>query len=207
MTQNPHRRKEDPRWQRLHRYYQHRGHYRFVGRGLLRLIGAILILGILIALFNRFVFDVEAELQALFAGLSDNTIRLMFLASESFLGLVPIDVFIAWGSSVPDPFREIVILSLISYLGGIISFFEGRTLIKLAPLRDWLARKYAKQWRQFLKFGWLVVSISAMTPIPFAPVSLMAGGLGLSFKVFLLAALARFIRFAIYGWFFFSVFS
>jgi membrane protein YqaA with SNARE-associated domain len=189
----------------LHQYFKRKGHYRFVGGGLLKLALALVILGVLVWVFNTYVFDVQAALNALFERFNYWGILAVFFASESFLGLVPIDVFIAWGAHEPNPVVTTAFLALLSYAGGIISFFEGRLIGRSQKVQAFMLRKYQKLWQTFLKFGWLFVSVAAITPIPFAPVSIIAGMLGMGKKYFFLAALTRIARFGLYAFVFFKL--
>lgn len=182
-----------------HEYFKRKGHYRFMGKGALRLLLGLLALGLLVFLFNRYVIDVNAALQGLFKDLSDREVMGLFFTSECFLGLLPIDVFVAWGSSQSQPVLYIALLGGLSYIGGSISFIEGRLIGRSPRLQAWLLRKYRKQWESFLRFGWLFVTVAAITPIPFAPVSIVAGMLGMSPRIFFLAALSRLARFGLYG--------
>ncbi len=189
----------------LHQYYKRKGHYRFLGNGLLKLALALIILGALVWVFNTYVFDIQEGLATLFQHFSYWQVLGLFFFSESFLGLLPIDVFIAWGAHEPNPVVTTTFLALLSYAGGVISFFEGRLIGRSKKVQAFMLRKYQKLWQNFLKFGWLFVSVAAITPIPFAPVSLIAGMLGMGKKYFFLAALTRIARYGIYALVFFKL--
>jgi membrane protein DedA with SNARE-associated domain len=49
------------------------------------------------------------------------------------------------------------------------------------------------------KWGGLLIAVGALLPLPFAMASLAAGMIKFNFKIFLLFALLRLMRFVIYG--------
>ena len=60
---------------------------------------------------------------------SDVSIFGIFFASESFLGLLPPEIFIAWADQTVHPFGNLALLSLLSYLGGVVSYGIGRGVL------------------------------------------------------------------------------
>jgi membrane protein DedA with SNARE-associated domain len=56
-----------------------------------------------------------------------------------------------------------------------------------------------KQTQMLRKWGGLIIAVGALLPLPFAIASMAAGMIKYDFKAFLLFALLRFLRFAIYG--------
>lgn len=188
-----------------HRYLRRKGHYRFVGGGLLKLILGLALLGGAVWAFNRYVYDLGTGIDLIFDQFSIPGIFAVFFASESLLGMIPIDLFIAWAGQLPQPVAATALLAVLSYAGGVVSYYEGRWLGRFPKVQAWLARKYPKLWENFLRYGWLFISIAAITPLPFSPVCLIAGMLGTSKKVFFLSALTRLGRYALYGWVLFQV--
>jgi membrane protein DedA with SNARE-associated domain len=66
-------------------------------------------------------------------------------------------------------------------------------------LRVYFLEKMKKQTQMLRKWGGLIIAVGALLPLPFAIASLAAGMIKYDFKAFLLFALLRFLRFAIYG--------
>ena len=64
-------------------------------------------------------------------------------------------------------------------------------------------KKYiiGKYERKISAFGWLVIVVAAITPLPFSATSAVVGAVGFDRKKFLFYALASFIRDSIYGFF------
>jgi len=53
---------------------------------------------------------------------SKNSILIVFFISESILGLVPPEIFIAWAKKTAEPILNLFILALLSYAGGLVSY-------------------------------------------------------------------------------------
>jgi membrane protein YqaA with SNARE-associated domain len=119
--------------------------------------------------------------------------------SECFTGILPPDMYILWAKSLDYPYLMVFILALSSYVGGIISWYIGTQLHRLKRVKQWVHIKFSEQFKTFRKFGGLVIFISALTPLPFSPVSVVAGMVEYPFKNYLLVALSRFLRFFLYA--------
>lgn len=125
--------------------------------------------------------------------------------SECFTGILPPDMYIIWAKSFKHPYLVVFILALSSYVGGIISWFIGTQLHRLKKVKQWVDIKFAEQFKLFRKFGGLVIFISALTPLPFSPVSVVAGMVDYPIKKYLLVALSRFLRFFLYAYVFYQL--
>jgi membrane protein YqaA with SNARE-associated domain len=184
-----------------HHYHRRKGSYRFLGKSALQLVLTIAILSGIVFFINQYVIDIDQMMKALFSDLGLLQIFLVFFLSESFLGLLPPDLFIIWTKSADSPWLMVFILSIISYCGGIVSFLIGRYINGLPKVHKWLHTKYESSVLQFRKFGALVIFLGALTPLPFSPISMITGSLEYPISRYLLVALSRFARFAIYAWF------
>lgn len=166
-----------------------------LGKMALGLIG----LGIALGLINHFLIDIDDMMSGLFERFSNPMLIVIFVASESFLGLIPPDLFIFWAEGFEKPWPMVALLAGLSYLGGIVSFWTGKFLQSFPKVREWMDLKFREQALLFRKFGGLLIFISALTPLPFAPVSNLAGLVNYPFSRYLLMASSRIARFFIYG--------
>ncbi len=125
--------------------------------------------------------------------------------SECFTGILPPDMYIIWAKSLPHPYFMVFILALSSYVGGIISWFIGTQLHRLKRVKQWVHIRFSEQFKTFKKYGGLVIFISALTPLPFSPVSVVAGMVEYPFRLYWLVALSRFLRFFLYAFVFYQL--
>ena len=100
-------------------------------------------------------------------------------------------------------FLIVLILGVISSLCGFIAFLAGMYLnaAKIARMVV-LKKKFKKYGDMFLKYGWVIIILSATTPLPFAMISFIAGYFKFSPATFLkIVAPVRIVRFFISAYF------
>ena len=129
----------------------------------------------------------------------------MFFASESLLGLIPPEIFIAWAGKTEMPLFFLTMLAVLSYLGGIISFFIGKGISKMPSVYNYLEVKMAKHLKNTGKWGGFLILIGALLPVPFSITCVAAGMIKYPLKGVILFGLFRFLRFALYAWAIFNV--
>jgi membrane protein YqaA with SNARE-associated domain len=129
----------------------------------------------------------------------------VFFASESFLGLLPPDLFIIWITGLPPFIPKLALLAALSFSGGVVSYQIGRAFSQTQFIRKMHVRYFRKYNRHIDQWGGLIILIAAMTPLPFSPISMVSGSLQFPFKNYLMFASVRFVRFAIYGWIFWHI--
>ncbi|HDR67429.1 MAG TPA: hypothetical protein ENN61_00095 [Bacteroidaceae bacterium] len=61
---------------------------------------------------------------------NDWFVLLLFFISESFLGLIPVDLFVIWTQKFSNPVPILILLGILSYTGGIISYGIGLWISK-----------------------------------------------------------------------------
>ena len=187
-----------PRWKLLHQYYNYTGFYKFVGNSLKKAVLPILLfVGALVAV-NEFVININSVLVTVTETFSPLGILAVFLASESLLGLVPPELFIAWAGKSAMPITYLSFLALASYTGGIFSYFMGRGITKIPSVHKYLETKMSKHIKNTEKWGGFLIVVGALLPIPFAITSIAAGIINYKFRHYLLFGLLRFVRF--YGY-------
>ena len=131
----------------------------------------------------------------------------IFLASESVLGLIPPDIFIAWTKNTESPLLYLSILAFLSYLGGVIAYFMGMAIVAIPSVNRKLYGKMSKHIINMQKWGGFLIAVGALLPLPFAIACLAAGMINYSRKHFFLFGLLRFFRFAIYGFVIYAALS
>ena len=183
----------------LHQYYSYTGFYSFIGNGLKSaFIPTIAIIGILVFV-NYKVISINELIENLTQNYSDLAIFSVFFASESILGLIPPDIFIAWTKSTEHPIVYLSLLAILSYLGGVLAYILGKAMLIIPSVRNVMEEKMSKHISNMRKWGGLLIAVGAVLPLPFAIASTAAGMIKFSFRSFLIFALLRFLRFIIYG--------
>lgn len=190
----------------IHRYYKITRFYSF----LINIVKkAVIALGLFVALLlilQLFFVDLHVLLDALVDNYSAGTIFSVFLFSETFLGLLPPDIFIAWSSQLQNPWLYLLVLAGISYIGGIFAYFIGKLLFLIPSVKHHLEHKVAGHIGNLRRWGGVFVFIGAMLPIPHSVVSLACGLIKYNFRHYTMWALFRVVRFVIYALVIFQVF-
>ena len=206
MVNNTSKSKLGKRLSLINRYFKITQFYSFIKSTAFK--GAIVaIIFILLLLFvDSFILDIGSLLTNLVETCSPLVIFSVFLLSESLLGLLPPEIFIAWASKSSNSYLNLFLLSSISYIGGIISYFIGNRLFLIPSVKDHIELKIAKHIINLRKWGGIFVFLGAVSPIPHSIVSMACGLIKYNFKYYLLWSLFRFVRFLIYALVIFQVF-
>lgn len=183
----------------LHQYYSYTGFYSFINKSLKKTILPIVLVVVGLVAFNQFVYNINDGLQDITETFSKTGILITFFISESFLGLIPPEIFIAWSKKTADPIVTLAILATLSYIGGIISFFIGKSASKITVIKNYLENKMAKHLKNTSKWGGFLIVVGALLPIPFSITCIAGGLIKYPLKGVLLFGLFRFARFAVYG--------
>lgn len=190
----------------LNRYYKITKFYSFLKETLYKAGIGIFIFILILLVINYFILDINSILTNLVETYSPRIIFSFFLVSETALGLVPPEMFIAWASKSVTPWLFLVILSTMSYIGGVISYLLGRKLFLIPSLQNYMQNKAAKHISNLRKWGGFFVVIGAVSPIPHSMVSMASGLIKYNFKNYLLWSLFRYLRFYIYALVIFQIF-
>lgn len=183
----------------LHQYYTYTGFYSFVGKSLKKAILPLSILIAVIFLVNAYVYNINNGLQKITEVFATGYILVIFFLSESFLGLIPPEIFIAWTKKTTNPIVFLTILASLSYIGGIISFFIGTAALRINSIKNYLENKMAKHLKNTKKWGGFLIVSGALLPIPFSITCMAAGMIKFPLKGVLSFGLFRFLRFALYA--------
>jgi len=157
-------------------------------------------------LFYKLIFrylDLDTYENIFSFDLSSSLIFILFFFSELIFGLIPPELFMIWLITAKSLYLYpyyIGALACLSYFAGFIAFMFGKYLH-----RTWLyeiMKKYVigKYEKKINSYGWLVIIVAALTPIPFSATCAVVGAIGFNRNKFLYYALARFIRYTVYAY-------
>jgi membrane protein YqaA with SNARE-associated domain len=190
----------------MHRYYRMTKFYAFLKDTAIKGGMVILLFVGLLVVLEVFFIDINAILNTLVTTYSPQIIFSFFLLSETILGIIPPEIFIAWCSKSATPWLFLFTLATMSYIGGIIAYFIGKQLFLIPAVKYHIEHKIAKHIYNLRKWGGLFVFIGAMLPLPHSIVSLACGLIKYNFRHYLLWALFRYLRFFIYALVIFQIF-
>jgi membrane protein YqaA with SNARE-associated domain len=190
----------------LHRYYRITKFYAFLKNtaykgGITILVFVAVLLGL-----EYFFIDINALLNSLVESYSPAIVFSFFLLSETILGLLPPEIFIAWSAKSVTPWLFLFFLASASYVGGILAYYAGTLLFRIPSVSYYLEHKIARHIKNLRKWGGFFVVVGAMLPIPHSVVSLASGLIKYDFKHYLRWALFRYVRFVLYALVIFKIF-
>ena len=192
----------------LERYqdYKSRGFFTYVGRSILWIIFFYAVFVLLVYLTGRYLVDFDLLFESLLELLPDRFVLVLFFVSESFLGLVPVDLFVVWTQKFPRPIPYLGLLGVLSYAGAVISYWIGSRISGMPRVNGYSERKFSRYMNFARKWGGAFIIIAALFPFtPFSMVVIALALLRYPFRLFLLFALSRLVRFVIQGILFFNV--
>ena len=189
-----------------HVQYKERGLYRYVGINILKIIFVYAILVVLLFLASKYLFDFNKIFEYFISRFSDTFTVILFFVSESFLGLVPVDLFVLWAMKFESPLPYLALLGLLSYAGGVISYFIGMWISMIPKVKAYTEKKLANYILFVRKWGGAFIVVAALFPFtPFSMVVIALSLLKYPFRYFILFALTRLVRFVLQGILFFNV--
>ncbi len=193
------RKTETNKLRRTHLYYKYTGFYSFVGNTLKKAIVPLIIVVVALVVIDTYVIDFGNLFTYITETYAPLNILLVFLISESLLGLVPPEIFIAWSNKMPEPLVYLSLLATLSYVGGIISYFIGRWIFTIPKVYSYMEGKMKKHLKMIRKWGGFLIVVGALLPIPYSMTSMAAGMIHYKFTHYLMFGLLRFVRFYLYA--------
>jgi len=183
-----------------------RGVYGYMWWSGLKIIILWFIIFIPIVLIAKYLIDLNPFFKYIFNNFSDAFVFIVFFASESFLGLIPPDFFIIWTSKFNSPLLFLTILGILSYLGGVVSYWIGYWLSTRPKIKAYTERVLEKYIIMVRKWGGAFIIISAL--FPFSPLSMVVIAVSMfkyPFKYYLLFGISRIVRFIVQGVFYLNI--
>jgi membrane protein YqaA with SNARE-associated domain len=189
-----------------HHSNKKRGLYGYMWWTSLKLAVLYILIIVPVILIFKYLIDLNPVFQYIFDNLPDGLILFVFLVSESFLGMIPPDLFVIWTTKFNSPFLLLTILGILSYIGGILSYLIGSWLLTRPKIKAYSERVLNKYMRLVRKWGGAFIVISAL--FPFSPFSMVVIAVSLfkyPFKLYLLFGISRIARFLIQGVFYLNI--
>jgi membrane protein YqaA with SNARE-associated domain len=177
-----------------------KGVYDYMWKTSLKIILIYLAIMIPAVLIGKYLIDFKAIFKFITSSLPDMLVLVVFLISESLLGMIPPDFFVIWCAKFNSPFLFLTLLGVLSYLGGVISYFIGYWISKRKRMKAYSERILDKYIGMVRKWGGAFIVISAL--FPFSPFSMVVIAVSLfkyPFRLYLIYGLSRIVRFIIQG--------
>jgi membrane protein YqaA with SNARE-associated domain len=113
---------------------------------------------------------------------------------------------VIWTSKFNSPLLFITILGILSYIGGIVSYWIGYWLSTRPKIKAYSERALNKYILLARKWGGAFIIISALFPFsPFSMVVIAVSLLKYPFRLYLLFGISRIIRFLVQGVFYLKI--
>lgn len=183
----------------LHRYYKITRFYTFLKSTASKAFWVTVVFLSIIMGLEYFFIDINTLLNKLVTNFDTATVFFVFFVSETLLGLLPPEIFIAWASKGESAWISLFILATISYVGGIVSYLIGLLISRVPVVKNYLENKIKTHIANLRRWGGFFIFIGATLPIPHSVVSMASGLIKFSFGSYLLWALFRYLRFGLYA--------
>jgi len=190
---------------KTHRYFNRSGFYLFLLRNLLKVLAVLVIIVLAFIFLEKHVIDLQILFSSVFAQMSNPVVFGLFIFSESFLGLIPPDFFILWAQKFEMVWLIISVLAVLSYFGGIVSYYLGFKIRDVKRLNDYLNIKFRDHLKKIRRWGAFFIVVAALFPLPYSIICMLSGIMRYPFYVFIWFGLARIIRFYVYALVLFGV--
>ena len=183
-----------------------KGFFKYVGKNVLLILLVYAFIIFLVFLIGKYLVDFNGFFNAFIERLSDQFVILLFFVSESFMGMIPVDLFVIWAQKFEHPLPYLALLGILSYAGGVISYGIGLWISSRPKIKLFTERRLKNYIGFIRKWGGAFIVIAALFPFtPFSLVVIAITMLKYPFRLFLLFALTRLVRFVLQGIFFFDL--
>jgi membrane protein YqaA with SNARE-associated domain len=181
-------------------HLREKGFFSYVGKSLLLILSVYALVVFIVFLVGKYLVDFNSLISGILERLSDRFVILLFFVSESFTGMIPVDLFVIWTQKFDSPLPWLILLGVLSYTGGVISYGIGKWIATRPRIKRYSEQKLEIYMGFISKWGGAFIIIAAL--LPFTPFSLVVIAVTLfkfPFRSFLLFALARLVRFVLQG--------
>ncbi len=190
---------------RYHFFYHRKGFYKFLANisAKFALVMAVFVVAML--LFEAFTPGISHYFSYFSKVVAREWVLTFFFISETFLGLIPPDLFIVWADQFSTPYLIVGVLALLSYCAGLLSYYLGLRIIRWERVSSYVNVKFGKHFAMLRSWGGFIIVIAALFPLPFSIMCMGAGMLKYSFKSLVILGTFRFLRFFAYALFIFQM--
>jgi membrane protein YqaA with SNARE-associated domain len=190
-------------WSRFRQFHfdnKAKGSYAYLARTLaITLLKVIPVIAIII-IAGKYIIDFRPFFDNFMNEAPNGMIFLVFLVSESTLGMIPPDFFVIWSNKFDSPYAILAILGVLSYIGGMLAYLIGYWLWKRPKIRSFSDRILAKNVAKIRKWGGVAIIASAIAPLsPFPLVVIAASLFRYPFSLYLIYGIIRIVRFILQG--------
>lgn len=182
-----------------HSILKKRGIYTLAWKSVLRLLIIVIIIGVALYLAQSHIIGFKENVNVFLQKWNAYFVLSLFFVSEALLGLIPPDFFIVWSDSTSYPLIMLSALAILSYLGGLTAYVIGRKIASFPSVHNWIKLKFSSHFATLHKYGGFLIVFSALFPLPFSTITMVAGILDYPFKKLSLLGLTRLLRFFLYA--------
>ncbi len=181
---------------------EYKNKHSFFFRNLLK---GLVWLSIIVIMFVFAKHNVNRDLLLRFEPVFSKTalIIIIFSISEIIFGIIPPELFMIWAlrtGELPVYIGYVFLFAVISYSAGIIGYLFGRYL-HTTRLYQYIRNRFLQKTERLLQaYGLYLILVASLTPLPFSAVAMLVGAVKYPNKNYAYWSLARFARFAVYGW-------
>lgn len=181
---------------------EYKNKHSFFFRNLLK---GLIWLSIIVIMFVFAKHHVDKDLLLRFEPILSKTalILIIFSISEIIFGIIPPELFMIWAlrtGELSGYIGYVFLFAIFSYLAGIVGYLFGRYL-NTTRLYQYIRNRFLSKTEQLLQtYGLYLILVAALTPLPFSAVAMLVGAVKYPGKNYAYWSLARFARFAVYGW-------
>jgi membrane protein YqaA with SNARE-associated domain len=177
-----------------------KGVYGYMWWTAIKIVVIYLLVMVPVILIAKRLIDINAVFNFITDHLPDSLVLIVFLLSESFLGMIPPDLFVIWSAKFDSPFLLLTIFGILSYIGGAISYLIGHWLSKRKRIKAYSERVLDRYIKMVKKWGGAFIIIAALFPFsPFSMVVIAVSLLKYPFRLYLLFGFSRIVRFIAQG--------
>lgn len=194
---------EKSRLRLIHQYYNYTGFYKFIGNTLKQSAPYLISIVGILYIIDYFI-DINEILETITRILPVYGVLGFFFVSETLLGLIPPEIFIAWSGKMQQPWFYLSTLAILSYAGGLLAYLMGCYITKIPYVQNYFEIKMKKQLKNSRKWGGFLIVVGALLPLPFSISCMAAGIIAFPFRSVLIYGSLRLLRFAIYGFIIFN---
>ena len=185
-------------------YLQKTGFYREVGKSFLRLGIIVIVIAAIYWFAGTRWLDIDEVFNYMVHSIQRVYVFGLFFLTETFLNIIPTDLYIIWSEEFESPWRCLTILAVLSYIASLTTYGLARLVRKIKRINNYFTNRFEKHIKNSKKWGGWLIGTAAMTPLPYSITVFSMGLLKYPFKQFLIWSSLRIPRFYIYAYILYS---